>query len=160
MGLGVTVRKRSVYAVVAAMTLLVAACTPSIGPAPTPTAEPSPTEAPTVITVTPELPSLTTTPEVSTPEAATATPESQAQQSTTIECTVTARSLRLRAGPATTFDIVRGLSNGQPLAASARNPEGTWAAVRTADGVEGWVSIDFITCAQAVDTLPQATPAP
>lgn len=155
MGRGVTVRRRSIHTVIAGMTLLIAACTPSIGPAPTPTAEPVPTERPTIVTVTPDLPTPTTAVDVET-----VTPEPPAGALASIECTVSARSLRLRAGPATTFDIIRGLSFGQPLIANARNPEGTWAAVRTPDGVEGWVSLEFITCAQAVDTLPQVTPAP
>jgi uncharacterized protein YgiM (DUF1202 family) len=145
MRMGTTVRKRTLALILVGMTLLVAACTPSIAPAPTPTAPP-PTEAPTVATVTPEQP---------TPTAVPPTPAPVVEEpSASVECNVAARGLRLRGGPGTDFDIIQSLSAGQPLIASARNADSTWAAVSTPDGQEGWVSVEFITCAQAVETLP------
>jgi SH3-like domain-containing protein len=78
----------------------------------------------------------------------------------TVECTVTVRSLRLRAGPTTEAAVIIGLANGQPLTASAHNPESSWLAVRTPEGASGWVAAEFVSCAQPIDTLPVATAAP
>jgi uncharacterized protein YgiM (DUF1202 family) len=137
--------------IVAFMVMLLVGCRPSIGPAPTatsgPTAEPLAEASPTVAPATP------------TPEPPTPTVE-PTQVAVVVECTVNARSLRLRSGPTTDAAIITGLPSGQPLTASGHNPESTWLAVQTPDGLSGWVSAEFVTCAQPIDSLPVATAAP
>lgn len=135
----------------ACMILLLAGCRPSIGPAPTPTS--GPTSQP-VLAATVTATIATVTPEPPTPSAE---PTSQA---VVVECTVNARSLRLRAAPTTDAAIITGLPSGQPLTANGHNPEGTWLAVQTPEGLSGWVSAEFVSCAQPLDSLPVATAAP
>ena len=145
--MGVSVWRTRGPGIAVCLVLLLAGCRPSIGlaPAPTPTSEPS-AEPVLEITVTPEVPTAI-------PEPPTPTPV-PVPQPVSVECTVIARSLRLRSGPSTDTAVVAGLANGQVLRASARNPEATWVAVQTPEGLSGWVSAEFVSCAQPMDTLP------
>lgn len=135
----------------ACIVLLLAGCRPSIGPAPTPTSGPT-TEPVLAATVTVTVATVTVEPP--TPSA------EPTLQAVVVECTVNARSLRLRAAPTTDAAIITGLPNGQPLTANNHNPERTWLAVQTPEGLSGWVSAEFVTCAQPLDSLPVATAAP
>ena len=147
--MGVSVWRTRGPGIAVCLVLLLAGCRPSIGlaPASTPTSEPT-SEPVLEITATPEVPSAL-------PEPPTPTPV-PVPQPASVECTVIARSLRLRSGPSTDTAVVAGLANGQVLRASARNPEATWVAVQTPEGLSGWVSAEFVSCAQPVDTLPVA----
>ena len=147
--MGVSVWRTRGPGIAVCLVLLLAGCRPSIGlaPAPTPTSEPS-AEPVADITVTPAPEMPTAIPEPPTP---TPVP---VPQPVSVECTVIARSLRLRSGPSIDTAIVAGLANGQVLMVSARNPEATWVAVQTPEGLSGWVSAEFVRCAQPVDTLP------
>ncbi len=147
--MGVSVWRTRGPGIAVCLVLLLAGCRPSIGlaPASTPTSEPT-SEPVLEITVTPEVPTAI-------PEPPTPTPV-PVPQPVSVDCTVIARSLRLRSGPSTDTAVVAGLANGQVLRASARNPEATWVAVQTPEGLSGWVSAEFVSCAQPVDTLPVA----
>ena len=135
----------------ACLVLLLAGCRPSIGPAPTPTSEPT-TEPVLAETVTATM--ATATPEPPTPSPEPTSP------AVVVECTVNARSLRMRSGPSTNDAILGALQTGQPLTANGHNEDSTWLAVQTPEGLSGWVSAEFVTCAQPIDSLPVATPAP
>ncbi len=147
--MGVSVWRTRGPGIAVCLVLLLAGCRPSIGlaPASTPTSEPT-SEPVLEITATPEVPTAI-------PEPPTPTPV-PVPQPVSVDCTVIARSLRLRSGPSTETAVVAGLANGQVLRASARNPEATWVAVQTPEGLSGWVSAEFVNCAQPVDTLPVA----
>ena len=166
MRMGAMVRRRRVRLVVAGLAMMLSACVPSIGPAPTEVPS-SATELPIEVTdtetttVEATATEVTASADVSTVTAVlpASTPEPLAT-TVSIECTVTARSLRLRSGPGTTFAVLGGLVNGQSVTAGTRNADSTWVSVRTTQGLAGWVSADFVSCAQPLDSLPLATPVP
>ena len=153
---GATSQRRGRWIVLGWLTLVLAACGPeiSIGPAAT---EAIATEISLAPTITPELPTETPEPtaEPVTPTAATAT-----AAGATAQCTVTARSLRVRGGPSTNDPILAGVTAGQIVTASGRNEQGDWATVRTPDGTEGWTSVAFLECTPGADTLPVTAPTP
>jgi uncharacterized protein YgiM (DUF1202 family) len=152
LGLAKIPRRRSLFAT-GWLLLAVTACSPSIsiGPAATDPPEPTPTEAPTVTPV----------PATATPtQMATETPPAQTAVAQTIDCTVTARSLRVRGGPGTDAPILGGVTAGEVVAASGRNEPGDWAAVRIPNGTNGWVSAEFLNCPTPINTLPVAPPSP
>jgi hypothetical protein len=145
------------------MVVLSSACTPlvTIGPPPTPEPSPRPTLAaiaaiatalpsPTIVTptITPPVPTPTSAP---TP-AATSTPAAAAG----VDCTVDTPSLRLRAGPGTTFVIKGGVTGGQVITATARNTDGTWLQVQVDEAQEGWVAAQLVDCGQNAGGLPEA----
>ncbi len=156
-------RSSGICGVLICLALLVSACGPSISIGP---AEPAVTAAVTEAVATAaatatEEPALTATleavtetppPETETPAPATETPEAG------VECTVTAAGLRVRGGPGITYEIRSTLTNGAVVNASGRNDAGDWIAVRTADGVEGWVALGFVSCQGDVAALPVQTP--
>lgn len=153
---GATSRRRGRFVVLGWFMIAFAACGPAISIGPATTAEVATEPAPE--------PSVTTEPPTDTPEATTETPTETATQAAaagaTTQCTVTARSLRVRGGPGTNFPILGAVTAGQIVTASGRNEPGDWATVKTPDGAEGWASVDFLNCTPGADTLPVATPAP
>jgi hypothetical protein len=63
----------------------------------------------------------------------------------------------MRSGPGTSFDIVAVVSAGSSITLSRRQDE--WYEVRTADGVEGWMSNLVLDVDPAVaDSVPLAQP--
>ncbi len=153
---GAPSRRRGRFVVLGWFMIAVAACGPaiSIGPATTAEVATEPAAAPTVTTEAP-----TETAEPTTEATAETTVEAPAAGATA-QCTVTARSLRVRGGPGTNFPILGSVTAGQIVTASGRNEPGDWAAVKIPDGTEGWASVDFLNCTPGADTLPVAPPAP
>jgi uncharacterized protein YgiM (DUF1202 family) len=75
---------------------------------------------------------------------------------------VTHETLNVRAGPGTSYAKVGVLQQGDEVKVTGRNGAGTWLAITTADGTEGWVYADYTSPDTAIKSLPiaQASPPP
>ena len=80
-------------------------------------------------------------------------------QTVTVTCTVKAKNLNLRAGPGTTYRVLRKLSTGTRVTATGVLDDLTWITVVAPgnNNQNGWVSTDanLITCAQPLRNLPR-----
>ncbi len=75
------------------------------------------------------------------------------------DATVRPDALNMRSGPGSQYSVVVKLSRGAPLTLLARDDvggNGIWVWARTAEGVEGWVSSDYLDIRSDLDlgTLP------
>lgn len=109
---------------------------------PTSTATPAPTS-----TSTPVEPTATAT------VAATPTPSS-------FTGVVNADGLRLRAGPGTSFAVIRALYEGDEVTVTARLPDDDWLAVVAEEAVSGWVSAQYIDVSADLEFVPLAVDIP
>jgi uncharacterized protein YgiM (DUF1202 family) len=94
---------------------------------------------------------VSTTPVVQPQPAvqAAATPEPPADDATPI-WQVTARSVNVREGPSTDFAVVDKLARGDTLTLVTADEVTGWARIRVeGDGVEGFVSMDYLAPAAA-----------
>ena len=75
---------------------------------------------------------------------------------------VTNDTLNIRSGPGTGYPIVGTLKRGDEVTVTGRNKAGTWLAITTEGGLEGWVYADYTSMEPAVESLPvaQAPPPP
>jgi uncharacterized protein YgiM (DUF1202 family) len=88
--------------------------------------------------------------------AATATP---AELGDGAIATVTATSLRVRAQPSTSAEVVAGVRQGEQYRVIGRSNDGLWleiAVPRAASG-RGWVSSNFVTVSGSIADAPVAT---
>ena len=145
--------------------LALAACAPTAPPPvptlpPTQALEPPPTPTPiyVVVTNTPAptetLPPPSVTPTLApslTPLPPTATPTLDGPAA---EVCATCGALRLRSEPGTGGDILAFLDASAPLDVSGRTADNGWVQVTTADGITGWVAVDYLTLRVAVEGLP------
>ena len=62
----------------------------------------------------------------------------------------------LRAGPGENYEIVNQLPAGEPLQVYARDPNGNWLQVQTADGLRAWISASLFQASTPflLDELP------
>ena len=121
---------------------------------------PAPTSMPAVTSATAEPASaaeaeVTAEPEPRLEPTATETPSEP-------RAVVTHETLNVRAGPGTSYARVGVLQQGDEVKATGRNGAGTWLAITTADGTEGWVYADYTSLDTAIQSLPvaQASPPP
>ncbi len=65
-------------------------------------------------------------------------------------------SLRIRRGPGTQYNRVAAFARGAVATVIGRTADSTWLQIRTSDGVEGWVSANFVTVlgGKAVNSVP------
>lgn len=84
------------------------------------------------------------------------------------DAVVIVESANLRAGPATLFNVLGVMHQGDPLQVMGRNRIGDWLHVKTHDGKTGWVatslvrlniSLDTIQVDKAIPTPPPGQPA-
>lgn len=70
--------------------------------------------------------------------------------------TATVQSIRLnlRQGPAPTYDVIQVLTKGDTLTLLGRNMAATWAQVRNANGVQGWVYAPLLQSNVSIGNLP------
>jgi uncharacterized protein YgiM (DUF1202 family) len=73
---------------------------------------------------------------------------------------VTTGALNVRSGPGLTFSRVTVIQQGHVVTLLGRNANASWAQVRTAAGVTGWVNASLIQPAVALTTLPVTDTAP
>lgn len=107
-------------------------------------------------------------PEPTVEGAAESSEESKAQPTAAGEtpadprALVTNDTLNIRSGPGTSYPIVGGLKRGDEVTVTGRNKAGTWLAIITDEGAEGWVYADYTSVDRAVESLPvaQASPPP
>ena len=127
-------------------------------PLPSQTGEDIPTEGPSQASVgatgTP-VPRRTTTPEEVSTEEVPAT-EAPAEP----RAVVTHETLNVRAGPGTSYAKVGTLRQGDEVVVTGRNKAGTWLAVTTADGTQGWVFAEYTSVDSPVESLPVAKAPP
>lgn len=117
---------------VAATTAVPATAVPTSS-APTATAKPG-------VTATPSTPTKTSTP------VSTAVPSNTA--------VVTTGRLNVRSGPGAGYTIVAVLTQGDTVTLLGRTITSSWVKVKTAGGVEGWISTFYITANMPVSSLP------
>lgn len=80
-----------------------------------------------------------------------------------LQACVTARSLRVRAGPGTDYALVGGLVAGNCLAVDARSQDGAWVRFESGDwqgAGRGWVSAAHVEVQGDLFALPVATADP
>jgi uncharacterized protein YraI len=70
------------------------------------------------------------------------------------QAVVSSSRLNLRAGPGAGYAVAAVLNEGDLLTLLGRNSNGSWAKVRTAASLEGWVSTRYITIAGTASDLP------
>ena len=70
--------------------------------------------------------------------------------------TVTADLLNLRGGPGIEYDVVGHLQKGDALEARGRIEAGDWVKVSTAEGLEGWVAVEYVALNVPLDAIPLA----
>jgi N-acetylmuramoyl-L-alanine amidase len=79
------------------------------------------------------------------------------------QATVSARSLRVRAEPSPTAEVVGGIKEGEVYAVIGLSSDGEWIqlAVPAIPGGEGWVSANFVSVQGAITgaTITEAAPA-
>jgi hypothetical protein len=66
----------------------------------------------------------------------------------------------VRSGPGTGYPKVGALKQGDEVTVTGRNKAGTWLAITTADGTEGWAYAEYIRVDTAVESLPVAQAPP
>ncbi|GIV85486.1 MAG: hypothetical protein KatS3mg052_2493 [Candidatus Roseilinea sp.] len=62
--------------------------------------------------------------------------------------------LNIRSGPGTRFRIIGQLDPGEQVELLTRNTEASWLRIRSASGVVGWVSRDYVDTAFDIRQLP------
>lgn len=95
------------------------------------------------------------------PGMANGAPMPSIQQQTTPDATVKASALNLRSGPGTNYTIITVLRQGETVDVIGQYGSCSWLQVRTAQGVEGWISgaARFVTLHIACADLPATTPS-
>jgi hypothetical protein len=98
---------------------------------------------------------VTAKPELPVEPTATETPSEP-------RAVVTHETLNVRLGPGTSYGKVGVLQLGDEVTATGRNKAGTWLAITTEDGTDGWVYADYTSLDTAIESLPvaQASPPP
>lgn len=85
---------------------------------------------------------------------ASSTQAPAAQSSPT--ATVDTYGLNVRAGPGVAYRVVAVTSLGQQVTLLGRNDAATWAKIRLASGVEGWVNASYLVPTVSIVSLPVA----
>jgi uncharacterized protein YgiM (DUF1202 family) len=79
------------------------------------------------------------------------------------EATVSARSLRVRAEPSPTGEVIGGIKEGEVYDVTGLSSDGEWIqlAIPAIPGGEGWVSANFVSVQGAITgaTITEAVPA-
>lgn len=74
--------------------------------------------------------------------------------------TVTAATLRIRRGPATTYAAFASLARGATVTILGQNPAGDWLNIRLPNGTTGWVSAQYVTVQPATRSAITSPPPP
>ncbi len=102
---------------------------------------PSPSPTPTPTKVATSTPSLTPTSEPMV--------------------TIKARTLRVRSGPGTEYDVVARLEEGDRVMVQGKNERGDWLKILLSDDREGWVATEFVEITVGAEAIPVVdTPPP
>jgi uncharacterized protein YgiM (DUF1202 family) len=109
------------------------------------TSVPTSTEIPLDATATPLPPTMVPT----QTRAVTSTPLTQA--------IVTAQTLNLRDGPATTFTTLARVVKDDALIVLGRNSDYTWIYVQTPAGKKGWVYASYVKMDVSIQNIAAAT---
>ena len=70
------------------------------------------------------------------------------------EATINAKTLNMRKGPGTQFELVSAFASGTRLSLLGKDSSGTWANVKSAEGVEGWMSVKYVTLSVPIENVP------
>ncbi|RLT32481.1 MAG: hypothetical protein DWI57_18355, partial [Chloroflexi bacterium] len=113
-------------------------------PTPTPTKTPVPVQA----EVAPAPTATPLPPAAAQPAAPAPAPASQA-----VYAIINATELNVRSGPATSFDVLRAVSQGQRFALAALSDDGAWAQLAENGAAIGWTALEFLTVEGDLATL-------
>lgn len=131
---------RPAVTALAALALFLGACAPSAAPSPGPTPSPTPAQSAT--------PTQTLTPSVTPTPSATPTPTFPA------DALVEVSTMNLRGGPNTLHPIYGSLARTTPVAVTGRNDDGSWLAVYTMGGDEGWIYAKLVRLRRPLEEIP------
>ncbi|MEA3346024.1 MAG: SH3 domain-containing protein [Chloroflexota bacterium] len=106
---------------------------------------------------TPVMPTNVPSP-TSTPSIPTSTPTRVA--TSVPGGTVTADVLNLRSGPGLNYRVMAHLQKGDELEAKARTEAGGWMKVSIAEGLEGWVAVEYVDLNVPLSSIPLAVEIP
>ncbi|NWF67546.1 MAG: SH3 domain-containing protein [Chloroflexi bacterium] len=62
--------------------------------------------------------------------------------------------LNVRSGPGTSFSVLATIDRGAVVTLVGRSNAATWAQIRTASGVTGWVNASYLTPSVTIASLP------
>ncbi|MBN1933523.1 MAG: SH3 domain-containing protein [Anaerolineae bacterium] len=108
----------------------------------------------------------TPTPEPTAMPEPTATPAPTAAPVSAAQATVNSATLNLRAGPGTNYAKLGAVRQGDVLNVIGKNENGSWIKIAASNGVEAWVSVEFVTLSSPLSGValaqipPTPTPAP
>jgi len=127
-------------------------------------ATPSPTPEPPTETLTPEPPEPPTSTATSEPPTPTSVPTATPEPPTPTplpEGVVNADpSLNLRAGSATSFEILASMPTDTKVIVLERAEDGTWLKVTSDEFGEGWVAAEFVDLSTQAEAIPVSTEQP
>jgi len=131
-----------------------------VDPTPLPEESPEPTVEPTSEVVETETPVSAT----ATPIPPTATPIPGPGDADAASTDI----LNVRSGPGVQYEIISTLAEGEQVTLLGRNDDASWLYIQKSDGLEGWVSADYLIINSTIDVAalpvkeapPLPTPAP
>lgn len=106
------------------------------------------------ISTLPEVIVTTATPTGTPPTVVPATATHTAVPPVNATAVINTGKLNVRSGPGIEFAILTSVNNGATVNLLARNPEGTWALIRTSQAVDGWVNVKYIIPNVPIASLP------
>ncbi len=138
-------RRIFVFAQIALMVLLLAACAAQLTPTPQPTATTNPILAHLAASAT-SIPTPTLPPNTPTPYQP-------------IQATITTDNLLLRQGPGLRFDPIGMYPQDQKVTVISQAPSGFWLQVLTADNQSGYMMTNYLTLDGYLFDVPVVQPS-
>lgn len=114
----------------------------------------APTAVPTATSIPATAVPATATPTGTTTPAPTATPTATPQPGAPT-AVIDTGALNVRSGPGVPYEIVAIVYQNNTVTLLGRNADSSWAKIRTAAGVEGWVNVNYIDPNVPISSLPE-----
>ncbi len=70
------------------------------------------------------------------------------------DATVNAKTLNMRTGPGTQYELVAAFASGTRLSLLGKDSSGAWVNVKSAEGQVGWMSAKYLTLSVPIENVP------